>query len=154
MGDVKRYWPLGIPFAPGVAVICALLVMVSHASDGTQLEGALMGEALIGIGFSLIAFPLTLAMLMALTWRTGISYRAYCALLFVATIPVAYFQCMNVQTSIMPIAWGLALGWLVRGAAGTLSMIGMNTLTYVLLFLFCSWITHRAVRSGTGVRAA
>lgn len=57
------------------------------------------------------------------------SFGEYIAVLFVATLPVAYYQAVNAPTSLMVLLWF----WVVRpDAVGSLTLV--DSITYLLLF--------------------
>ncbi|HET9096352.1 MAG TPA: hypothetical protein VFN37_06795 [Candidatus Baltobacteraceae bacterium] len=98
---MKRFWPLLIPLTFGLIVVIYALAGVAYARDGTELEGAFGTLALGGMMYSLFAFPATTILLMVLVRRSPVSYPAYAGMLFISTLPVAYFQAVNMQSSFM-----------------------------------------------------
>lgn len=107
MNRLKHFWPLGIPLGVGVLLAFALVGVVRGAVTGSELEGALFLLAFAGMAAS-IALPLVaVGMIVAIAKQWFVPFPIYAALLFVVLLPVAYFQCVNQQTSLMPMYWTL-----------------------------------------------
>jgi hypothetical protein len=105
MNRLKHFWPLGIPLAIGAFLVVALLALVRSSVTGSDLEGALLVLALGGMGAS-IALPIVaVGTIVAIAKQWFVPFPVYAALLFVTLLPVAYFQCVNQQTSLMPFLW-------------------------------------------------
>jgi len=73
--------------------------------------------------------------------RENRPYWEFVCVLFVATLPVAYFQCLNDSTSLMPLLWD----WLHPNVSPWFTD-GWNTGTYALFFLVTSTATFYLLR--------
>ena len=106
MSRLKHFWPLGIPLGIGTFLVFGLIALVRLSVTGSDLEGTLLVLALAGMGAS-IALPIAaVGTIVAIAKQWFVSFPVYAALLFVTLLPVAYFQCVNQQTSLMPLLWG------------------------------------------------
>jgi hypothetical protein len=106
MTRLKHFWPLGIPLGIGVFAMFGLVALVRTSTTGSDLEGALLVLALGGMGASIGLAIVAVGTIVAIAKQWFVSFPVYAALLFVTLLPVAYFQCVNQQTSLMPFLWG------------------------------------------------
>lgn len=137
-----RFWPLLVPFVFGLFVVVFTVGSVAHAQNGTELEGALLGLVLGGTLYSVFAFVATTILLMLLVRRSPVSYPGYAVMLFLSTLPVAYFQAVNAQSAFfMELAWRR----LVQAPAPS-AEVGMNIVTYGFIFALWSLLTYLPVR--------
>ena len=133
MTRLKHFWPLTIPLGIGVFVIFGLIALVRTSTTGSDLEGALLVLALGGMGASIALSIVAVATIVAIARQWFVSFPVYALLLFVTLLPIAYFQCINQQTSLMPFLWApLHIASPDYNNIG--SVVALNSTLYVAAF--------------------
>jgi hypothetical protein len=142
-----RWWPLAIPFALGLAcVLIPIPMVIAAGNSGTDLEGALIIMGLLGFA-SVLALLWALVAAFAIQRRDQRSLGEFVLVLFAATLPVAWLQCVNLQGSLMGLFWG----FLHPPDDGPTGMIVRDTITYAILFIIassCAYFAARDPRAG------
>ena len=103
----SRFALLGIPFLIGAMAVWMAIAGV-HTGNPSDLEGALFMTAIVGWGVSLLLPPLVVAISAWALRESRVPLPLFLMLLLVALAPVAYFQCANMQSSLL-------LAWLSNG---------------------------------------
>ncbi len=99
-----RYALLLVPLLLGSAVIWFTISSATASTSGTELEGALLGMALLGWGVTFVLPPMVVAIgVWALRGRR-VPFPLFFIAVLIALGPVAYFQCANMQSS-LPLAY-------------------------------------------------
>ena len=98
--EYRAYALLLIPFLLGCASICLVLGSASGAQDA-QLEGALFLMALMGWGVTLVCPPLAAGLGWCALRARRVPFPVFFWIMLLALAPVAYYQCANMQSSIL-----------------------------------------------------
>ncbi|MGD0051746.1 MAG: hypothetical protein ABSD03_07975 [Vulcanimicrobiaceae bacterium] len=140
-----RWWPLAIPFALGLAsVLLSIQQVIAAGNDGTTLEGALVLMALAGFA-SLGLLAWTLAAAVAVQRRHQRPFFEFVLVLFAATLPVAWNQCLNMQGSLMPDLWDR---WHQSSTISPAETALWNTSAYIVLFIVAASAAYGLARIG------
>jgi hypothetical protein len=130
---VATIWrPLSFPFLIGTLAVWFVESRVLAAQDGPDLESAFYVLAFIGFASSAILFTWALLAATSIGVARKRSFAEFIIVLFVATLPVGFFQAINGQSSIMLLVWG----WFLHPSSMSTWIETMiaNTSTYLVLF--------------------
>jgi len=139
---LARWWPLSIPFV--IALLAVLMpmfmVLAVQPGDGTHLEGALFMMAILGYAAALVTFPWAVIAAAVIERRDPRGFAEFVSVLAIATLPTAWLQCVNVQTSLMPFFWGW---WHQVPDRGWTDIIVSNSAAYIVFFLVVAYLSYR-----------
>jgi hypothetical protein len=125
----RTWWPLGIPFGLGLLSVVLTVSIPPAVLYGSDMGGTGILVAFAGWLTSAVVFIWALLVAASIAKSRQRSFGEYIAVLFIATLPVAYYQAVNDHSSLMLLVWF----WVVRPDAGSLTLVA-NSVTYLLLF--------------------
>lgn len=102
---VTNFWPMLLVFAFGAGAVLFLVHNLASASSDVAGEGAALALAIYGDILSILLPIIAFAAMIKLTRRHHLSLVPYGAILFVTLLPVVYLQCINYQSSLIPLAF-------------------------------------------------